>query len=87
VRDRRLRVSKMRQRVGQIRLGSDVRRGRDRTIRQVPSIIVAKIERAGKTVLRSIQPALIKGQDAKPDVARDRDAVIPMRRRGRADWR
>ena len=88
MRDRLLRESKMGQRVGQIRFGSDVGRGRDRKIRQVPSVIVAKIERAGETVPRSIQPALIEGQDAKPDVAGDRDAVIPVRpRRGRAGWR
>ena len=66
----------MGQRVGQIRLGSDVGCGCDGEIRQVPSVIVAKIERAGETVPCGIQPALIKGQDAKPDMARDRNAVI-----------
>ena len=88
VRDRRLGVSKMGQRVGQICRGSDIGRGRDGEIRQVPSVIVAKIERAGETIPCGIQPALIKGQDAKPDVAGDRDAVVLVAtRRGQADWR
>ena len=76
MRDRRLGVSKMGQRVGQICRGSDVGRGRDGKIRQVPSVIVAEIERAGEIVPRDIQPALIEGQDAKPDVAGDCDAIV-----------
>ncbi len=67
-----LRITEMRQRVGEIRRRGDVRRGRDREVRQVAVTFATKLERSREAVPRRIEAPLVKGQDAKPDMPGDR---------------